>query len=137
MHETQFGTYAREQHMSRLRIALPMAILLLLSGLGWAADQDSMLLTATGTVDKADKTSLTITPRGRTGRFEKSIALKVTGTSNLSLLTTQKRAGKTINVQRSVDAGDLSAGQNIAVIYTTGPTGSVVLAAVVQPASNR
>ena len=123
--------------MSRLRIALPMAALLLLAELSWAADKDSTLLTATGTVDKADKTSLTITPRGRTGRFEKSITLKLTGTSNLSLLTTQKRAGRTINVQRTVDAGDLSAGQNIAVIYTTGPTGSVVLAAVVQPASNR
>jgi hypothetical protein len=123
--------------MSRLLIALPMAALLLLAGLGWAADKDSTLLTATGTVDKADKTSLTITPRGRTGRFEKSITLKLTGTSNLSLLTTQKRAGKTINLQRTVDAGDLSAGQNIAVIYTTGPAGSVVLAAVVQPASGR
>jgi hypothetical protein len=119
--------------MSRLRIALPMAVLLLLAGLSRAADQDAALLTATGTVDKASKTSLTITPRGKTGRFEKSITLRVTGTSNLSLLTTQTRAGKTVNVQRTVDAGDLSAGQNIAVIYTTGPAGSVVLAAVAQP----
>jgi hypothetical protein len=95
------------------------------------------LLTATGSVDKVEKDTLTIRPRGPGGKFEKNLALNITGTSEITTLTSQKRAGKVVFVQKKTDAKDLQPNQTIAVIYTTGASGSVLLAAVVQPVGDK
>jgi len=86
-------------------------------------------------VEKADKDSLTIRPRGADGKFAKSVVLKLTGTSKVTTLGEQKRGGKTTIVQRDTDAKDLKKNQSIAVIYATGRAGPVLLAAVAQPSS--
>ncbi|HEV3439172.1 MAG TPA: hypothetical protein VG122_17530 [Gemmata sp.] len=100
-----------------------------------AADDPPPLSTASGVVDKADKGSLSIKPRGSDGKFQKTIALKVTGTSKVSILTPQKRAEKVILTQRDAETKDLVAGQSIAIIYAeAGKDGPVLLSAVAQPA---
>ena len=98
-----------------------------------SAQTPASLLVARGTVDKVEKNKLTVKPRSADGKFEKDLVLEVTGTSKLTSLTTQMRAGKAVLVQREVDAKDLQAKQAIAVIYSEGPAGPVLLAAVVQP----
>jgi hypothetical protein len=61
----------------------------------------------------------------------------VTGTTKMSVVTNQKRGAKTVIVQRDADLRDLRPNQGVAVIYTTGQSGPVLLAAVVQPAGER
>jgi hypothetical protein len=87
--------------------------------------------TASGTVSKAGADSLTIRPRGAEGKFEKAITLKLTGTSKITVLSQQKRAGKLVHVQKDVDAKDLESNQQIAVIYAGGTKMPVLLSAVV------
>ena len=102
---------------------LSMVLVLLVSS-GPLISQDKKpttephLLSATGAVDKADKDTLTIKPRGSDGKFKKAITLKVTGTSKVSILTPQKRADKVVLTQRDAEAKDLVPGQSIAVIYS-------------------
>ena len=91
------------------------------------------LMVVSGLVEKVDKNSLTIRPRGADGKFGKSVVLKLTGTSKITTLGDQRRGGKVTLVQRDTDAKDLRKNQGIAVIYGTGPTGPVLLAAVVHP----
>ena len=92
-------------------------------------------MTASGVVEKADKESVVVKPRGADGKFQKSITLHVTGTSKVTILTPQKRADKAILTQRDADAKDLVAGQVIAIIYAEGgKDGPVLLSAVAQPA---
>lgn len=92
--------------------------------------------TAHGKVEKAGKDTLVFQPRDEAGKFGKSVALQVTGTSKVWLLST--RAGKdkkgVILVQKEGEAKELEAGQLVAVIYAT-PKGQepVLLSAVVQP----
>ena len=93
--------------------------------------------TASGLVEKADKDSLTIRPRGPDGRFGKSMTLKTTGTSHVTILTEQKRGGKLTLVQRETEAKDLQKNQSVAVIFATAADGPVLLAAVVQPAGGK
>jgi hypothetical protein len=119
--------------MQRLRFLTAVVALLILAGLSRAADNAPTLMTAQGAVDKVEKDTLTVRPRGPDGKFEKALALKLTGTSKISTVTVQMRAGKPVLVQKETDAKDLAAKQGIAVIYTTGPSGTVLLAAVVQP----
>jgi hypothetical protein len=103
-----------------------------------AAGDALSLATAQGVVDKADKDSLTIKPRGADGKFQKTLVLKVTGTTKVTNLTPQKRGDKLVLTQRDAEAKDLEAGQLIAVIYAeAGKDGSVLLSAVVQPASGK
>ena len=76
----------------------------LLVATAFAAAQDKKgteptLHTASGSVDKAGKDSLTIRPRRADGKFQKAFALKVTGTSKISVLTPQKRGDKVILTQ--------------------------------------
>jgi hypothetical protein len=98
------------------------------------ADDQPTLTTASGVVDKAGKDSVTIKPRGADGRFQKTLTLKVTGTSKLSILTPQKRGDKVVLTQRDTDAKDLTTGQAIAAIYAeAGKDGPVLLSAVVLP----
>jgi hypothetical protein len=87
--------------------------------------------TASGTVSKAGADSLTIRPRGADGKFEKALTLKLTGTSKITILSQQKRAGKLVHVQKDFDAKDLESNQQIAVIYAAGTKMPVLLSAVV------
>ncbi|HEX4607493.1 MAG TPA: hypothetical protein VH092_04735 [Urbifossiella sp.] len=107
----------------------------LTAALAAAQDAPAPLLTATGTVEKADKAGLTVKPRGADGKFQKSLTLKVTGTSKVAVLTPQNRDGKVVLTQREAAAQDLAPGQAVAVIYAeAGKDGGVLLAAVAQPA---
>src|SRR4051812_31390206 len=58
---------------------------------------------AHGTVGKVDKDSVTVKPRGAGGRFEKELTLQVTGTSRVTQLSVQMRAGKAVAVQQDAD----------------------------------
>lgn len=99
-----------------------------------AAGQDVPLLTASGTVEKGEKDTLTIRPRSADGKFQKTLALKVTGTSKVAVLTPQKRDGKVVLTQREAAAADLAPGQPVAVIYSeAGKDGAVLLSAVAHP----
>jgi hypothetical protein len=118
--------------MSRTGLCLAVLAGLLLAAAGRAADQPSALVTAQGMVEKVDKDSLTIRPRGPDGKFEKSVALKLTGTSKITSLSLQKRGSQTVPVQRDTDAKGLQPNEPVAVIYTEGPDGLVLLSAVVE-----
>jgi hypothetical protein len=113
-------------------LAVMVSLLLVACALGGGAA--FTVSTAHGTVGKADKESLTIKPRGADGKFAKSITLKVTGTSKITMVSQRKQAGKLVFVQNDVDAKDLTANQPIAVVYATGGKSSVLLTAVVQSA---
>jgi hypothetical protein len=103
-----------------------------------AADEAPALATASGAVEKGDKETLTVKPRGADGKFQKTIALKVTGTSKVTILTPQKRGDKVILTQRDAEAKDLVAGQVVAVVYAdTGKDGLVLLSAVAHPAPGK
>jgi hypothetical protein len=125
--------------MCRL-VSFAAAVLLL--GLGSAgSSQDKKggdelsLAVAQGVVDKADKESLSVKPRGADGKFQKTITLKLTGTSKVTVLSPQKRGDKLVLTQRDADPKELTAGQTVAVIYTdAGKDGHVLLSAVVQAA---
>ena len=120
--------------MSVTRALLSFATLVGLTVALAAQDKTTPLLTATGVVDKADKDGLSVKPRGNDGKFQKTLALKVTGTSKVTVLTPQKRGEKVVLTQRETDAKDLSAGQAVAIIYTEGADGPVLLSAVAHPA---
>jgi hypothetical protein len=113
------------------------AVLAVLLFVGWAAAQALPLETAQGTVGKVEKDQLTVRPRGPEGKFGKNITLRLTGTSRVATISPQTRGGKTVVTQRDTDPRDLQAGQSIAVIYTTGKDGSVLLTAVVLPAGEK
>ncbi len=117
--------------MLRVRFSV-VCTCLLMAGICLASDPT--LMTAQGTVDKVEKDSLTIRPRGPDGKFGKSIMLQVTGTSKITTLIPQTRAGKTVMTQKDTDAKEVQPKQKIAVIYTEGAS-PVLLSAVVQPAS--
>ncbi len=118
-----------------LHIRLTFAALagLLVAGLVLAGDTAVPLAAAHGTVEKVVKDTLTLRPRGPDGKFQKALALKITGTSKVTTVTMQKRAGKLVPVQNDTEAKDLQPNQAIAVIYTPGKTVGVLLSAVAQP----
>ena len=93
--------------------------------------------TASGLVEKADKDSLTIRSRGPDGRFGKSITLKTTGTSHVTILTEQKRGGKLTLVQRETETKELQKNQSVSVIFATAADGPVLLTAVAHPAGGK
>ena len=119
--------------MRRSYCWLAVTACLFLAGSAAAQNREPpALIVASGLVEKVDKESVTIRPRGPGGRFGKSVVLKLTGTSKVTTLGEQKRGGKVTLVQRDTDPKDLKKNQSIAVIYGTGPAGPVLLAAVVQ-----
>jgi hypothetical protein len=87
---------------------------------------------ARGTVVKVDKESVTVRPRGADGRFEKELTLQLTGTSRVTQLSFQTRGGKSVAVQQDGDAKSLTADDSVAIIYADGPSGMILLSAVVQ-----
>jgi hypothetical protein len=126
--------------MHLTRPLAPVVLFLCIAGFVTAQDKKGAeevppLVTAGGVVDKADKDTVVVKPRGADGKFQKAVTLKVTGTSKVSVLTPQKRADKVVLTQRDVEAKDLVAGQVVAVIYAeAGKDGPVLLSAVAQPA---
>lgn len=122
--------------MRHVCYCLSVVACLVLAGSAAAQSRESpALIVASGQVEKADKNSVTIRPRGSDGKFGKSVVLKLTGTSKITTLGEQKRGGKVTLVQRDTEAKDLRKNQSIAVIYGTGPAGPVLLTAVVHPSS--
>jgi hypothetical protein len=113
-----------------------LALLLSLAGLA-AAQEPPALATAQGVVEKVGRDSVTVRPRGADGRFEKSLVLKVTGTTRVSRLAPQTRGGKTVLTQTDTEVKDLHPRQAIAFIYTGGKDEGVLLHAVVEPASEK
>jgi guanyl-specific ribonuclease Sa len=120
-----------------LRVCIAAWVLLLGAGRSLAQEPAPALGTTHGIIEKIDKESLTILPRGPDGKVEKGLTLKLTGTSQLSAVTEQKRAGKVVLVQRLVELQDLEPRQAITVIHGLGPSGPVLLAAVVHHAAER
>jgi hypothetical protein len=121
------------------RVAGLLAVLLVIAGATSAqekkaADAVPALLTASGVVDKSDKDSLTVKPRGADGKFQKTLVLKVTGTSKVAVLAPQKRGDKVVLTQREIEAKDLVVGQQVAVVYAeSGKDGTTLLTAVAHP----
>src|SRR5262245_34731467 len=118
--------------MVRIRFVCATLASFVLVGLVLAGDGPVPLATAQGLVEKVDKNSLTIQPRSAQGRVQMSLVLKLTGTSRVTAVTLQKRAGKLVPVQKDLDAKDLQPNQQIAVIYTPDKTGGTMLSAVAQ-----
>jgi hypothetical protein len=119
--------------MLRTRVVLATFVCLAAVGLALAGDGPVPLATANGEVDKVTKGVLHIRPRGAGGKFQKALALRLTGTSRVTTVTFEKRAGKLVPVQKDADVKDLKPRQHIAVIYTPEKTGGVMLSAVAQP----
>src|SRR5947209_17511153 len=117
--------------MARARIFLAVLTWLVLAAVGLGADTPPDLTAARGVIDKVEKESITVRPRGADGKFEKSVTLRLTGTSKLSTLTTRGQKDKAVFVQRDTEPKDLQPKQVIAVIYADGPYGQVLLSAVV------
>ncbi len=115
------------------RTAAALVFLMIVTPFTLAADLP--LLVAHGKVDKVDKDTLVIQPREAGGKFGKAITLKVTGTSKVTTLGSRETGGKTVLMQRDTEARDLTAGQEIAIVYSTLKDGNVLLSAVAQPAS--
>jgi hypothetical protein len=107
-------------------------VLLLAVGIAWS-QATPPVHTAHGQIDKVGKDALTVRPRGPDGRFGKAIVLKVTGTTRITTVTLEKRAGKLVPVQKDTDVKDLQKNQNIAVIYAAGKGDNVLLSGVAQP----
>jgi hypothetical protein len=123
--------------MPRIRLLFAMTACFCLAGLVVAQEPAVPVTTAHGMVEKADKDTLKVRLRGADGKFGKMMALKVTGTTKISTVTLQKRAGKAVPVQRDTDVKDLLPHQAITIIYVTAPSGEVLLSAVVQPAPDK
>jgi hypothetical protein len=102
-----------------------------------AAAQAPALLVAQGTVEKADKETLTVRTREPDGRFGKTLALKLTGTSKVTTVSVVMRAGKPVITQKDTEPKDLEAKQVIAFVYTQIKDSPVLLTAVVQPAGEK
>src|SRR5262245_61237006 len=125
------GPFPGESLMMRRSLLLVLPALLVLAGFARAAEP---LVAAEGVVEKVGQGTITVQPRGPGGRFGKAVLLRVTGTTNLSTVSIQKRGGKEVVVQRELSPKDLKAKQAVAVIYTTVKDGNVLLAAVVHSA---
>jgi hypothetical protein len=119
--------------MLRTRVALATFVCFAAVGLALAGDMPVPLATAHGEVEKVTKDKLSIRPRGAGGKFQKTLVLRLTGTSRVTTVTMEKRAGKLVPVQKEGDVKDLQPKQHIAVIYAPEKTGGVMLSAVAQP----
>ena len=123
--------------MTRARMFLAVLTWLMLVGIGLGADTPPELTTAKGVVDKVERDSITIRPRAADGKFGKEVTLRVTGTTQVSTLTTRTQKGKVTLVQKGTSPRDLQPKQTIAFIYAAGSDGPVLLSAVVQPAADK
>lgn len=118
--------------MKTCRLGLALVAVVVLAAR--AAAEPPPLLTAQGAIEKVDKESLTVKPRGPDGKFGKNLVLKITGTSKLTTLQPRMQKGNLIVAQKDTDPSDLKPRQSIALVYTMVKDRAVLLAAVVQPA---
>jgi len=126
------GVLVEESAMKRLSVCITLLAGLVLATVVAAADPT--VEAVQGVIAKIGKDTLTVSPRGPGGKFEKNVVLKMTGTSKIATLTFQMRAGKMVPVQKDTDAKDLAPKQPVAVLYTTVADSPVLLTAVVLPA---
>lgn len=117
--------------MTRLSIAIGAFVCFVAVQVATAADAPA-LATAHGSVEKVEKESLTIKTRGADGKFGKSLLLKLTGTSRVTVLTPQNRDGKVVLTQKDAEVKSLEPKQVIAVIYADEKDEPVLLSAVVE-----
>jgi hypothetical protein len=119
--------------MKTARLALALVVLVVWAA--WVTAQGPPpLLTAQGSIEKVDRDTLTVKPRGPDGKFGKNLVLKITGTSKLTTLTPRMQKGAVVMTQKDTEAKDLQAKQAIALVYTMVKDSPVLLTAVVQPA---
>lgn len=111
-----------------------LALLAVVLVVARAAAEPPPLLMAQGTVEKAERDTLTVKPRGPDGKFGKNIVLKITGTTKVTTLLPRMQKGTLVITQKDTEAKDLQAKQAIALVYTMVKDKPVLLAAVVQPA---
>jgi hypothetical protein len=119
------------------RTCTALAVIALLLCARAAACAPPPLMTAQGKVEKIDKEKETLTVQPMVDGKAKGqpIVLKMTGTTQVSTVSTKEMGGKTIFFQRETDKRDLMPGQVIAVVYSSLPKADmpVLLSAVVQP----
>lgn len=96
---------------------------------------DIPVIAATGVVEKITKDSLTFLPRKADGKFDKSVVLKVTGTSKITVVGTRMSGKKLVLTQRGAEAKELQKNQKLSVIYVRGKEGNILLSAVAQRSS--
>ena len=121
--------------MPSLRSLLVCGTMFLVAACIYAGESSPLELTVgKGMVEKADKSEVTIQLRGAGGKFGKKVALKITGTSKLTILSKEKRAGKlSCPSNARLDAKDLEPNHAIAVIYAGGAE-PILISGVVQKA---
>lgn len=117
------------------RILAIAAALLLWTATTFALEPN--VATASGAVVKANAEVLILRPRGADGKFEKALTLKIRGTTKVTVLTFQERAGQTVAVQREAEVKDLHPDQLLSVIYTNVGDAYVLLSAVALPAKDK
>jgi hypothetical protein len=117
--------------MKRGRLTLVFLVLVVLAARTPA--EPPPLLTAQGAIEKVDRDTLTVKPRGPDGKFGKNLVLKITGTSKVTTLTPRMQKGSMIMTQKDTEAKDLQPKQAIALVYTVIKDSPVLLTAVVQP----
>jgi ribonuclease T1 len=98
-------------------------------------EDNPFLVTAEGTIDSVDNDSLTLTPRGADGKVGKILVLKLSATSQVFMLTTQRQGDKIVLGQRELEPKALKSRQAIAVIYAVPD--HVLLTAVALPHADR
>jgi hypothetical protein len=96
---------------------------------------DIPVITANGVVEKTTKDSLTFLPRKADGKFDRSVVLKVTGTSKITIVGTRMSGKKLVLTQREADIKALQKNQKVSIIYVRGKEGNILLSAVAQPSS--
>ena len=121
--------------MKRGRLTLVFLVLVVLAARTPA--EPPPLLTAQGAIEKVDRDTLTVKPRGPDGKFGKNLVLKITGTSKVTTLTPRMQKGGVVMAQKDTDVKDLQPKQSIAIVYTMVKDSSVLLAAVVQPPAEK
>jgi hypothetical protein len=117
--------------MCRLQVALAAIVCFLVAQLAVAADGPT-LQTAHGIIDNIEKDTLTLKVRGADGKFAKPLVLKLTGTSRITTLIPETRAGKIVFTQKDTEAKTLEPKQVIALIYAVEKNESVLLSAIVE-----
>jgi hypothetical protein len=122
--------------MKTWRFGLALLVVVFLAACAPAADPPPLLL-AQGSVEKVDKDTLAVKPRGPDGKFGKSLVLKITGTSKVTTLLPRMQKGNVVLTQKDTEVKDLQPKQTIALVYTMVKTGPVLLTAVVQPPAEK
>jgi hypothetical protein len=117
--------------MARKGIVFSLFALALWAGPASAADIP--VITANAVVEKASRDSVTVLPRRADGRFDKSLVMRVSGTTTITIVGTRMQGRKLIFTQRGAKVQDLEKNQKVSIIYVRGKESNLLLAAVAQP----